>query len=124
MEKKTERIQKICRDCKKPFSLTAEHMKWFEDRNLKPYTRCSECRKKKKNEEALKETNDLMLYNGYKKQYNDLRAIYDYATQELSELHDLLSVTYQGQADHDAISLNIEHLERIAVMTGFEEEVK
>lgn len=43
-----ERMQVICKDCGKPFSISVEEQKWLEEHGLQPFKRCSECRKKRR----------------------------------------------------------------------------
>ena len=42
------RITKICKTCKKPFSISKGELEWLEKKGLAPFEHCSECRKKRK----------------------------------------------------------------------------
>jgi len=42
------RINKICRSCNKPFSIADKEAMWLKDHGLALFTRCSECRKKRR----------------------------------------------------------------------------
>lgn len=42
------RMNVICKDCNKPFSISEEEQNWLKERNLQPFKRCKECRKKRK----------------------------------------------------------------------------
>ena len=48
------REHRICRQCSKPFSISREEQEWLKDRKLELYVRCSECRKKRREENARK----------------------------------------------------------------------
>ena len=37
-----------CRDCHKTFAISQEHMKWFQEKGVTPFSRCKECRAKNK----------------------------------------------------------------------------
>ena len=47
-EIKPLRIEKTCKECKKPFSITKDELTWLEEKGLAPFERCSECRKKRR----------------------------------------------------------------------------
>ena len=42
------RINKICKTCKKPFSISKGELEWLEKKGLAPFERCPECRKKRR----------------------------------------------------------------------------
>ncbi len=43
-----EKITITCKECKKDFTLTKEHVHWFESKNIPLFKRCEKCRKAKK----------------------------------------------------------------------------
>ena len=42
------RIDVICKECNKPFSISEEEQAWIKERGLALYKRCADCRKKRK----------------------------------------------------------------------------
>ena len=44
----TQRVIKTCKDCNKPFSISGNELEWLKNIGLTPFKRCSECRKKRK----------------------------------------------------------------------------
>jgi hypothetical protein len=49
------RITRNCRTCHKPFSISTEEAKWLKDKGLEPFTHCSDCRKKRKEQKKTKD---------------------------------------------------------------------
>ena len=43
-----ERIEKICKDCKKKFSYAHDEELWLIRNGMEPYKRCGECRARKR----------------------------------------------------------------------------
>lgn len=43
-KEKKVRVQKKCKQCNKPFSLTAEHIRWLNERGLVEMEYCKACR--------------------------------------------------------------------------------
>lgn len=76
-------MEKTCCMCKKTFEITEDHLKWFEERGLKPFERCSECRAKKKRKGRNKKDryahSDLikMLYGTYDRLHQKMENSYD-----------------------------------------------
>ena len=48
MTEQIERLQRVCRTCQKPFSISPAEQLWLKDRELKPFTHCKECRKRRR----------------------------------------------------------------------------
>ena len=44
-------IKVVCKDCNKPFTISEDELKWLADKGFKPFKRCNECRKKRKQKE-------------------------------------------------------------------------
>lgn len=47
-------VTKTCKTCNKPFSISKGELEWLERRGLKPFERCPECRKKRREENGQK----------------------------------------------------------------------
>ena len=41
-------IKVVCKDCNKPFSISDKEQEWLKEKGLKPFKRCKECRKKRR----------------------------------------------------------------------------
>ena len=48
------RATKTCKECRKPFSISKGELEWLEQQGLKPFERCSSCRKKRREENGKK----------------------------------------------------------------------
>jgi len=44
------RITQNCKECNRPFSISKEEATWLKDKGLALFKRCSECRKKRREE--------------------------------------------------------------------------
>ena len=42
------RLEVVCKDCNKPFSISDAEQKWLKDNGLQNFKRCKECRKKRR----------------------------------------------------------------------------
>lgn len=49
------RIQKVCKECHKPFSISESELNWLKSKGFMPFERCSECRRKRRDEKKAKE---------------------------------------------------------------------
>lgn len=49
------RVQKVCKECHKPFSISDGELNWLKEKGLMPFERCSACRKKRRDEKKAKE---------------------------------------------------------------------
>lgn len=48
------RVTKLCKTCNKPFSISKGELEWLKQKDLKPFERCYECRKKRRDENGKK----------------------------------------------------------------------
>jgi hypothetical protein len=48
------RVTKTCKTCKKPFSISQGEMQWLKDKGLLPFEHCTECRKKRREQNGKK----------------------------------------------------------------------
>lgn len=39
---------RICKTCKEPFYIKPKHLKWFQAKQLEPFTHCYKCRKERR----------------------------------------------------------------------------
>lgn len=51
------RVQKVCKVCHKPFSISQGELDWLKEKGFMPFERCSECRKKRREAKKAKEEN-------------------------------------------------------------------
>ena len=42
------RLQKVCKECNKPFSINDKQQEWLKVRELQMFERCRECREKRR----------------------------------------------------------------------------
>lgn len=54
-----ERVQKICKSCHKPFSITKGELDWLKEKGFQPFERCSECRKKRRLEKRKEKATNV-----------------------------------------------------------------
>lgn len=43
-----ERINAVCKECGKPFSISVEEQNWLKERGFELFKRCKDCRKKRR----------------------------------------------------------------------------
>jgi len=59
------RINKVCRSCNKPFSISEKELNWLEERDLKPFEHCKECRARRRGQkEPIKSNKRHEFYDG------------------------------------------------------------
>lgn len=46
------RMHVVCRDCGEPFTIEAPELRWLRERKLEPFSRCRECRRKRREAQA------------------------------------------------------------------------
>ena len=58
-------IERTCREpnCGVVFSISPDEQQWLEERNLKPFTRCSDCRKKRREQVKLEQQRETAAFN-------------------------------------------------------------
>ena len=50
----TKTIEVKCKDCNKPFTISAEELDWLSSKGLQPFKRCKACRKKRREQNKEK----------------------------------------------------------------------
>lgn len=46
------RMHVVCRDCGAAFTIEAPELRWLRERKLEPFSRCRECRRKRREAQA------------------------------------------------------------------------
>jgi phage terminase large subunit GpA-like protein len=46
------RMHVVCRDCGEAFTIEASELRWLRERKLEPFSRCRECRRKRREAQA------------------------------------------------------------------------
>lgn len=49
------KLQKICKTCNKPFSISDKEQEWLKSKNLKLFEHCRHCRKRRKRKKNFQE---------------------------------------------------------------------